>query len=240
MGAVKILLILHHQTKFRKKIGQTVPEISWFLWFSRWRPPPSWIFANLIFYGRRAERGQYASSCQISSKSVKPLQRYGELTVFKMAAVRHLGFVARDRDHPRWLLGGLYRYAKFGWNRWISFYNMTLSIFCPFGLKTPIHAPKMVFFGGGGFHPQNGEQYQRNPQEADPCASPRRFEPSSVKIRRPVWPVREFAKKGINKQTIVVSHPSLYSPINFIIEFYPIDSVAQSLCIYWTFYVPSS
>ena len=36
--------------------------------------------------------GQYASSCQISSKSVKRLQRYGDLTVFKMAAVRHLGF----------------------------------------------------------------------------------------------------------------------------------------------------
>ena len=37
--------------------------------------------------------GQYASSCQISSKSVKRLQRYGDLTAFKMAAVRHLGFV---------------------------------------------------------------------------------------------------------------------------------------------------
>ena len=37
--------------------------------------------------------GQYASSCQISSKSVKWLQRYGELTVLKMAAVRYLGFV---------------------------------------------------------------------------------------------------------------------------------------------------
>jgi len=45
------------------------------------------------FKGRSAVRGQYTSSCQISSKSVKRLQRYGDLTVFKMAAVRHLGFV---------------------------------------------------------------------------------------------------------------------------------------------------
>jgi len=30
---------------------------------------------------------------QNSSKSVKRLQRYGDVTVFKMAAVRHLGFV---------------------------------------------------------------------------------------------------------------------------------------------------
>jgi len=37
--------------------------------------------------------GQYASSCQISSKSIKRLQMYGDLTVFKMATVRHLGFV---------------------------------------------------------------------------------------------------------------------------------------------------
>ena len=37
---------------------------------------------------------------------------------------------------------------------------MKLSIFCPFGLKTPIHAPKIRVLGV--FHPQNGEQCQRN------------------------------------------------------------------------------
>ena len=41
---------------------------------------------------------------------------------------------------------------------------MKLLIFCPFGLKTPIHAPKIGVFGG--FHPQNGQQCQRNPQKA--------------------------------------------------------------------------
>jgi len=41
---------------------------------------------------------------------------------------------------------------------------MQLSIFCPFGLKTPIHAPKIGVFGG--FHPQNEEQCQRNSQKA--------------------------------------------------------------------------
>ena len=35
------------------------------------------------FNGRSAVAGQCASSCQISSKSVKRLQRYGDLTVFK-------------------------------------------------------------------------------------------------------------------------------------------------------------
>jgi len=45
------------------------------------------------FNGLSAVEGQYASSRQISSKTVERLQRYGDLTVLKMAAVRHLGFV---------------------------------------------------------------------------------------------------------------------------------------------------
>jgi len=45
------------------------------------------------WHGLSAVGGPYASSRQISSKSVKRLQRYGDLTVLKMAAVRHLGFV---------------------------------------------------------------------------------------------------------------------------------------------------
>jgi len=31
-------------------------------------------------------------NCKLSSKSVERLQKYGDLTVFKMAAIRHLGF----------------------------------------------------------------------------------------------------------------------------------------------------
>jgi len=45
------------------------------------------------FNGLSTVEGQYASSYQISSKSVKRLQTYGDLTVFKMAAVSHLVFV---------------------------------------------------------------------------------------------------------------------------------------------------
>jgi len=45
------------------------------------------------FNGLSAVGHQYPSSCQISSKSIKRLQRYGDLTVLKMAAVRLLGFV---------------------------------------------------------------------------------------------------------------------------------------------------
>jgi len=50
-------------------------------------------------------------------------------------------------DHPRRPLHCLYRYAKFGYNRCSSFDNMKLSRFCPFGLKTPTHAPKIGVLG---------------------------------------------------------------------------------------------
>jgi len=89
-------------------IGQTVTEISQFLWFSKWRLLPSWFFKNSkIFYGRSTVGGQCASSCQISSKSVKLLQRYGDRTFFEMAAVRHLSVKPLRRyrdfcDFSRW------------------------------------------------------------------------------------------------------------------------------------------
>ena len=91
--------ILHQLPNF-VKIGQTVADILRFLWFSSWRLPPSWIFKNSKFWRHFRCRGQYASPFQISSKSVKRLQTYGDLTVFKMAAVRHLGFVGRRLGPP--------------------------------------------------------------------------------------------------------------------------------------------
>jgi len=46
-------------------------------------------------------KGQCASSCKISSSSVERLQINGDLTIFfKMAAVRHLGFLGRLLGPP--------------------------------------------------------------------------------------------------------------------------------------------
>jgi len=74
-----------------------------------------------------------------------------------MAASAILHMSGMYWDHPRRLLGGLYRCTKFGLNRCSIFDNVKVLIFCVFGLKTPIHAPK---FGGlGGFDSLNREQY---------------------------------------------------------------------------------
>ena len=47
--------------------------------------------ANFNF--RSSSESQYASSCQISRKSVETFRRYGRFFIFKMAAFRHLGFL---------------------------------------------------------------------------------------------------------------------------------------------------
>jgi len=92
---------------------------------------------------------QSASLCQISSKSVKRLLRYGDLTGFfsKWRPSAILDLSGAYWEYPRRLLGGLYRFAKFGLNRCLTFDNMKVLIFCAFGLKTPIHAPKIGVFG---------------------------------------------------------------------------------------------
>ena len=74
---------------------------------------------------------------------------------------------------------------------------MKLSVVCPFG----------VF---GRFHPQNGEQCQRNPPKGICLRESASFEPLSVKIGRRVWPVESsWNKKGIK---IVIFYALSRSP----------------------------
>ena len=75
------------------EIKQSVYE----LWpkkrFSRWRPPPSWILKKINFSSRDLSSGSISNVVyQISSKSDDFSLRYGDFTIFKMAAVCHLGF----------------------------------------------------------------------------------------------------------------------------------------------------
>ena len=91
VGAVK-RPIFQEPTKFRKDRSNRCGDIAIFVIFQM--AAGHLEFSKIRnFNGLSAVGGQCASSCQISSKSVKRLQRYGDLTVFKMAAVRHIGFV---------------------------------------------------------------------------------------------------------------------------------------------------
>ena len=85
---------MHQRTKFRNDRSNRCEDIAIFM-ICHMVAAAILNFKKfeILMGGISAGGGQYASSCQISSKSVKRLQRYGDLTVLKMAAVRHLGFV---------------------------------------------------------------------------------------------------------------------------------------------------
>jgi len=168
--------ILYQYTKFRKHRSNHCGDIAIIvilqsgshrhLGFSK----KNWYFNDMS-----AVRGQHASPCQISSTSVKSLHTYGFLN-----GGRPPSWICWARLGPplmtTWWSLTLYRCAKFGWNRCSSFDNIKLSMFCTFGLKTPIHAPKVGLLEEIG-------SYIKKPK-GTPLHESASFKPSSVKIRR--------------------------------------------------------
>ena len=154
---------MHQRAKFRKGRSNRYGDIAIFVIFQDSGRLHFGFSKIRNFNDTSAVRVQYASLYQISSKSVKRLQRYGDLTVFfKWWSSAILDLLGAYWDHPRRPLDGLHRSAKFGRNRCKSFDNMKLSIFFQFGLKTPIHAPNIGVFGG--FHPKMGSNVNETPK----------------------------------------------------------------------------
>jgi len=154
------------------KIGRFVVDILKFFEFSRWPPPPSWIFEIGKFYwlfwsrtSRRIRMPNFLEICQ----SVAKILRFFDFSRWRPSAI--LDSFGAHSEYPQWVLAGLYHYAKFGYDRCSSCYNMNISIFDTFGWRMLIHAPKIGVFWQ--FDPQNGVQYQRKPKKANPCVSPR-------------------------------------------------------------------
>ena len=114
VGAVKGH-ILHQRTKFYKDRSNHYGDIAIFVIFQDGGRRHFGFSKIRNFNGRSAAGDQYASLYQILSKSVKQLQRYSDLTVFSQwrpSAIFDL--LGAYWDHPRRLLDGLYRCAKFG------------------------------------------------------------------------------------------------------------------------------
>ena len=143
--------ILHNNAKFRVDRSIRCCDIAFFVVFQDGGRRHIGFWKNRNFNGLSPVWGQFASLCQISSKSVKRLLRYGDLTVFFQNGGRPPSWISLARigtTHEDYLSnGGLYRCAKFGWNRRSTFDNMKVLIFCAFGLKTPIHARKIGVLG---------------------------------------------------------------------------------------------
>jgi len=76
------------------------------------------------------------------SQSVAEILRF-----FKMAAVHHLGLIWGICGPPTESTWWSLSLCEFGYDRFSSFDNINVSIFGVFGLKMPIHAPKLEFWG---------------------------------------------------------------------------------------------
>ena len=131
------------------------------------------------FNFRSHSEAQYASPYQISRRSVKPFRRYGRFSIFQDSGRPPcwIGFTRVGTTHEEYLV--VFMTAKFGCNRCSNFDSMQIFIFCTLSLKMPIHAPEIGVFGG--FYPQNGEQYKRDPQKAHPLVETRRMTHRSSK-----------------------------------------------------------
>jgi len=95
------------------------------------------VLANGVQRIKSHEHAKFRQKGSIGCEDIKIFR------LFKMAVVRHLGFVWAYLDHPQWVLKGLYNSTKFGYDQCSSFYNMNISIFGAFGWKMPIHTPKI-------------------------------------------------------------------------------------------------
>ena len=72
---------LHHRAKFCRNRSNRGWDMTIFR-FSRWRPPPSWICKISHLWRSGGQEVRNASSCQISSKSLKPRLRYNNFSIF--------------------------------------------------------------------------------------------------------------------------------------------------------------
>ena len=145
------------------KIGRSIAEILRFFEFSKWPPPPSWIFEIVKFYwllGSIGSRRSCVPNVVKVDHSVAKLLRFFDFSRWRPSAILHL--FGAYLDHPQCVRVGLYHSAKFGYDRCSGFYNMNISIFGTFGWKIPIRTRKIGVFGQ--FDPRNGLQYQPKPK----------------------------------------------------------------------------
>jgi len=118
----------------------------------------------LTFRFRKRQKAQNASRCQTSWRSVKPLLRYGNFSIFPRwwsSAILDLWCVLRT-THERHLV--VFITAQ----NLVRFDSVALIIcmffdFASLAWKRLVTPPKLGFLGSW---PLNGQQYQQNPQKA--------------------------------------------------------------------------
>jgi len=125
------------------------------------------------------------------SQTVFEIWQFFDFSRWRPSAI--LNLFGAYLDHPRRTVGGLYHYAKFACDRCSNFDNMKVWIFGAFGLKMPIHVPKVEVLEN--LTPKWAALSMKPPKDTSLRESAS-FEPSSSKIRGLIWSVDEFLKRG--------------------------------------------
>jgi len=126
---------------------------------------------------------------KISSKSDKYSLRYGDISILKIAAVRHLGIVLPTiRDHPRSLCCWP---VKFHVNLIHRSEDIAIWIVRIFGLKCLFRPPK---WGLWGLWTPKCDYSLSRPPKGTSFRKSASFKLSTVKIRWGVWPIGELTK----------------------------------------------
>jgi len=126
-------------------IVPTVTEIRRYFDFSRWQPPPSWIFKFLKFL----------TAGRLNRAELRRREKFGrnrwncgrDMAIFRFfPRWRPSGFVTCEFG-PRRAFGGLYRCTKFGWNRCSRFDNVHVFDFTNLAWKRLFTPPKLGALG---------------------------------------------------------------------------------------------
>jgi len=156
---LQLAVIFTYTVRLRQFLAQMLPrkqaikmyfivEIWQFFDFSSWGRHHLRFSKFEIFNGQTAQEGQTASLCQIWSKLVKPMPKYGDFSIFprwRPSAV--LDLLCACSNHPQRAFGGLYHCAKFGSNQCRSFDNMHVFRFRKLAWKRLFTPPKLGFVG---------------------------------------------------------------------------------------------
>jgi len=166
---LRTLWIFHHYTKFVAKILIDA-QIMAHRRNSKRRPPPFWIYF----------RWQFLTYCRLYTIAVKHRTKFhANISLhdwiiitfwFKMATVRHLGFVTSSYRTTH----EVFSFGHISMSNFMLIRCIVLKIwrfeFLPIWLEMPIHALKILFFGGS--EPLNVIGHHRDPQKAPSWPEP--------------------------------------------------------------------
>jgi len=125
---------------------------------------------------------------QISSKSDDFSLKYGDISIFKIPAIRHLEIVLApyETTHEVSVAG------RSCLSNFMSIWRYSYLNFSHIWLEMPIQAPKMRVLGD--FGPLNLIIHHRDPPKGTSLRKSASFELSTVKIHWGVWPVGELTE----------------------------------------------